>query len=619
MITFIPVLRGILLTAVFLALNTALAGSDETSKVQTFSALAHFGAPKYPDGFTHFDYVNPDAPKGGHLKRNSFGNFDSLNRYLAKGKLPPDLDLLYDTLMVRSADEPLSVYPLLAKRVEMVPGGHWITFHLDPRARFHSGHPVTSKDVAFTAELFSQQATSFYQELLHDVTKVETPSEHTVTFFFKPDSDSKIAIQLAQLPILEARFWQDREFSRTSLTPHSGSGPYRIKKIDAGKRIVYERVKDYWAKDLPVNRGRYNFDLITWDVYNEPEVALQAFLTGHYNFRHESSTKRWETGYPKDLEAAGLHKSEIRFLSPRGMLGFVFNTRQPKFQDRRVREAIALLFDFNWSNTHLFGGSYTRSNSWFNNSDFAATGMPDEEELKLLRPLQQHLPPVLFEKPFQAPETDGSGNIRPQILQALELLKAAGWELKEGVMTHRETGDALKFALLYLTQEFERILQQYRKNLARIGIHMDIQKVDIAHYMRDIRRLDFDMCGWYFYMHNLPGGIDLNVQWHSSTANQPATRNLPGINNPAVDALLAKVATANSYDQLRTTLRALDRVLLWEYYVVPRWYNPIARITWHNELIPPRFVPLYTSPDLTLWWSREAEGDSGKASTARLH
>ncbi len=604
----------LLLLSLTVAPFALAADSSETSgdEVKTFYSLARFGQAKYPDNFKHFDYVNPQAPKGGNLKRNFMGNFDALNRYIYKGKLPPDLELLYDTLMVRSADEPISVYPLLAERVEMIPGGSWMTFHLNPTARFHSGKAVTSEDVNFTYEIFKKEATPFYQEMLGNIDRTEIADTHKITFFFKPGADEVLPTLLAQLPVIEAAYWKERDFSKASLIPHSGSGPYRIKHIDNGKRIVYERVKDYWAADLPVNRGRYNFDTVTWDVYNEPEVALQAFLTGQYNFRYESSSKRWDSGYPKDLTTAGLHRNESRFLSPRGMMGFVFNTRQPRFQDRRVREAITLLFDFEWSNTYLFNGWYKRSNSWFNNSDFAATGLPDKAELELLNPLKQYLPPVLFEEKFKVPETDGSGNIRPQLIQALKLLNEAGWELRNGKLINKTSQEHLTFSMLYLTQEFERVLQQFRKNLARAGISMEIHKVDLAHYMRDIRRADYDMCGWYFYMHAIPGSIDLKTIWHSSDADQVASRNLAGIKNPAVDALLDKAAAAQTYEQLRTTLRALDRVLLWEYYVVPRWYNPVARIAWRNELVPPHFTPLYSSPDLTLWWSREAVSVSGK-------
>ena len=404
-------------------------------------ALTLHGEPKYSQGFTHFDYVNPEAPKGGKITLAAFGTFDTLNPFIEKGTPPAGIFLLYDTLMAASRDEPFSRYPLIAEAVDKASDNSQITFYLNKNARFHDGHPITADDVLFTFNLLTEQGSPFYRSYYSDVAQVNIIDKQTIRFLFKHTNNRELPLILAELPVMPKHYWDqpDNTFLATSLEPPLGSGPYRISAASAGKHIHYERVKDYWAKDLPVNQGRHNFDQKQFNYYRDTHVMVEALKAGDYDLRFENVAKNWATAYDIPAVASGaLIKEQITTLAPEGMQGFLFNTRKPLFANPLVRSALLYAMDFEWLNRQLFYDSYRRSTSYFANSDMMATGLPSVAEQALLAPFRDQLPPQLFTEPYQLPVTDGSGNIRPYLQKGLALLKQAGWTLNNGELLNEQ-------------------------------------------------------------------------------------------------------------------------------------------------------------------------------------
>lgn len=436
--------------------------------------------PKYPADFQHFEYVNPDAPKGGTLRQAGFGSFDSLNPFINKGVAADDISLIYDTLTTNSLDEPFTVYGLLAEKIEKGPNNSWVRFHLRPQARFHDGEPVKAEDVVFTFETLMSKGAPHYRGYYADVEKVVAESPRRVRFDFKHAGNRELPMILGQLPVLPKHWWEDRDFSSGSLEVPLGSGPYRVDKIQAGRSIRYARVEDYWGKDLPVNRGFYNFDRINFDYYRDNTVALQAFKAGHFDYWFETSAKNWATAYDIAAVRDGrIVKDEIRNYNPTGMQGFIFNIRRPQLEDRRVREALGLLFDYEWTNRQLFNGAYTRTRSYFDNSELASSGLPDADELKVLEPLRGKIPDEVFDKAFELPHTEGNGVIREQQRQAYRLLTEAGWKVENDRMLDAQD-KPVKLEFLLVQAEFERVLLPYKRNLADLGIELEIRRVDVS-------------------------------------------------------------------------------------------------------------------------------------------
>lgn len=579
-----------------------------TSAASGTHALTLYGEPpRYPADFTHFDYVNPQAPRGGTLRLSGFGSFDSLNGFISRGTAADQLGLIYDTLTVHALDEPFTEYGLIAERIEKAEDNTWVRFHLRPAARFHDGHPITAADVVFTFNTLLEHGAPFYRAYYGDVKEVTADNDHSVTFHFQHGLNRELPLVLGQLPVLPEHYWAERDFNRTGLEPPLGSGPYRIGQVRAGRSMSFERVIDYWAADLPVRRGFYNFDRITVDYYRDLGVALEAFKAGQFDFNEEYSAKNWSTGYDSPaLNEGRIIKEEIPNLNTRGMQGFVFNLRKPYFQDVRVRKAIALLFDFEWANSRLFHGAYERSYSYFGNSELGAEGLPGEEELALLEPLREQLPEAAFDPAYIPPETDGSGNIRDQRREAYALLQEAGWRIEDDQLVNAE-GDPLSFEFLLIQADFERVLLPYKRNLASLGIDMQLRRIDVSQYVNRLRSRDFDMVVTNFAQSNSPGN-EQREYWHSSSADNPGSRNLMGLQDQAVDKLVEGLIQADSRAELVTHTRALDRVLRAGHYLVPNYHTSMYRVAYWKKFAHPEQAPRYDLGLYTWWATPDAAG-----------
>jgi len=573
-------------------------------------AIAMHGTPKYDENFQHFDYVNPQAPKGGTLRLAtvSTSGFDSLNPFIIKGVPAAGItylrqSYLYDSLAVHAADEPFTLYGLIAERMEVPPDRSAITFHLNPRARFQDGQPITAADVAYTFELLTKKGHPLFSNYYKDVAAVEILDPQRIKFSFSTNKNRELPLILAEMPVLPKHYWEDRDFSKTSLDIPLGSGPYRIAEVDPGRSISYQRNPDYWAKALPVNRGRYNFDLIKIDYYRDDNVALQALKSGEYDFRIENSAKNWATAYNgPPFDRNELVTAEIPNHQPAGMQGFAYNTRRPLFTDPQVRRALAYAFDFEWTNQNIFYGAYYRTKSYFDNSELAARGLPDNDEFEILNPFRKQLPEEVFSKVYTPPSTSGGSSIRHNLRTAARLLKEAGWEVRDNVLTHAKSGEPFSFEILLAQPSMERVVLPFKKNLSRLGINMRIRMVDTQQYINRINTFDFDMIVYSIGQSNSPGNEQRDY-WHSSEAERPGSRNLMGIKDPVVDQLIELVIGANDRKSLITRVRALDRVLLWGHYVIPQFHNRVFRVAYWNHFGRPENPPLY-SIGLDTWWHK---------------
>lgn len=564
--------------------------------------LALHGDLKYPPDFTHFGYVNPEAPKGGTLRQAAIGTFDTFNDFILKGVSVAGVGMIYDTLMAKSDDEPFSQYGLIAEKVAVAADQASVIFYINPLARFHDSHKITAADVVFTFNLLLEKGQPMYKRYYADVTGVVALDESRVEFTFKDGSNAEMPLIVGQLVVLPRHFWQEREFNHADLDLPLGSGPYRIKSFIAGKSITYERVSDYWAADLPVNKGRNNFANLVYDYYRDATVALEAFKSGEYDFRHENVSKNWATLYKGPQFTDGrIVKKEISHGIPQGLQGFVFNTRRSFFSDRKVREALIYAFDFEWSNKNLFYDQYQRSNSYFSNSELAADGPPSPAEIAILKPFAEQLPAEVFKDSYHLPSTDGRGNNRRNLRQAAALLKNAGWIIKDKKLVDK-AGKPFHFEILLTAPAFERIVLPYKRNLARLGIDIDVRVVDTAQYLNRVRKFDFDMVVWSFGQSLSPGN-EQRYYWHSEVADIPGSRNLAGIKDPVVDALVEDIIHTKDRQSLVTSTRALDRVLQWGFYVMPHWYISTFRIAYWNKFSQPEILPKY-GLGLMTWWAK---------------
>lgn len=578
-------------------------------------ALTLYGEPpKYPADFKHFDYVNPEAPKGGLLRQRGIGGFDSFNPYIPKGN-PVDVEpLIYDSLTYHSPDEPFTEYGLLAEKIDKAEDNRYVRFFLNPKARFHDGQPVTAEDVIFTFNTLVEKGDPMYRHYYADVDKVVAEDRLTVRFDFKHKDNRELPLILGQIHVLPKHWWADRDFSKGGLEPPLGSGPYRIGKVSPGSRVEFERVKDWWGQDLPVSRGLYNFDRIRVDYYRDTQVALEGFKAGQFDVNLEYSAKDWNTGYDSPaLRDGRFVMAAIPNHNPAGMQGYVFNLRRPMFQDRRVREAIAQLFDFEWANKQLFYGAYKRTGSYFANSEMAATGLPDEAELKLLEPLRDKLPPEVFTQAFKPPVSDGSGIIREQSRRAFQLLTEAGYRIEDDKMIGPD-GKPLAFEFLNFQPNLERVILPFKRNLAELGIDLHIRRVDTSQYINRLRSRDFDMTSAIWPQSNSPGNEQREF-WHSASAENPGSRNLMGLRDPAIDQLVDGLIRADSRQALITHARALDRALLWGHYVVPNYYVDTWRVAYWKRFGRPAATPLYDFGLMT-WWE-EAPANPPRRKSAK--
>jgi microcin C transport system substrate-binding protein len=565
------------------------------------NGIALHGSPKYATDFTHFDYVNPDAPKGGDLRLSAIGTFDSLNPYILKGVPAADAGMVFETLMQNSLDEPFSQYGWVAESVTVAPDRSWVSYKVRPEARFHDGQPITPEDIIFSFETLRDKGHPFYHSYYKDVVKAEKTGPHEVKFTFRGAGNTELPLIMGQLPVLAKHFWQGKDFAATTLDPIIGSGPYKIESVTPGRTITYKRVADWWGKDLPVNKGRYNFDTIRYDYYRDATVDLEAFFAGRYDFRLENIAKEWATAYTTDAVKKGLIvKQEIKNELPSGMQGFVFNTRRELFKDRRVREALSYAFDFEWTNKTVAYGAYKRTTSYFENSELAAHGLPSPEELKILEPYRGKIPDEVFTAEFKPPVTDGSGDDRENLLKASELLREAGWTLKDGKLVNAK-GEPFKFEIVNESPVFERWVQPFLRNLERLGIQADFRIVDTAQYQNLIDNFDFDMIIHVFPQSLSPGNEQRDF-WSSSRAGQKGSRNLIGVRNPVVDDLVDKLIHAPDRATLITVCRALDRVLSWNYYVIPHWYIGAWRVAYWDMFGQPKIMPKYGLAFEDSWW-----------------
>ncbi|NUT89212.1 ABC transporter substrate-binding protein [Pseudomonas corrugata] len=556
--------------------------------------------PKYPADFKHFDYVNPDAPKGGIFRQGGFGGFDSLNPFISKGVPADDIGLIYDTLAKQGLDEPFTEYGLIAEKIEKAPDNAWVRFYLRPEAHFNDGHPVRAEDVVFSFQTLTKDGAPMFRGYYNDVAEVIAEDPLKVLFKFKHTNNRELPLILGQLPVLPKHWWADRDFNKGNLEIPLGSGPYRVTEVKAGRSVRYERVKDYWGKDLPVNRGFYNFDVLTTDYYRDNTVAVEALKAGQFDFWLEMTAKNWANAYNIPAVTEGrLIKEQIPNGNPTGMQGFVYNLRRPVFQDVRVRKALSLLLDFEWTNKQLFNGAYARTRSYFENSEMAATGLPGEDELKILEPLRGKIPEQVFTEAFQPSICDGSGMIRDHQRQAYQLLQEAGWRIVDDKMVDAQ-GKPVVLEFLLAQTEFERILLPFKRNLSDLGIELVIRRVDVSQYINRVRSRDFDLVVGSFPQSSSPGNEQREF-WMSAAADKPGSRNTMGLKDPAVDQLVEQLINADSRKSLVAHARALDRVLQWGYYVIPNWHIKTWRVAYWNHIGHPKVTPTYDI-GTTTWW-----------------
>jgi microcin C transport system substrate-binding protein len=566
--------------------------------------LSIFGTLKYPADFQHFDWVNPNAPKGGRLA--TIGTvarttFDSFNAFILKGDPAQGLDYLYDSLMTPSLDEPDAVYGLVASGAEVAGDSHSVTFHLRPEAAFADGSPLRARDVVFTFFTLKREGHPLYQVQLEDVTDAVAVDPLTVRYTLAGAASRDLPLLIASLPILPEAYYQTHKFAETTLDPPFGSGPYRLADFRPGAFVSYRRREDYWAKDLPVNRGRFNFDELRFEYYRDRTAELESLKAGAFDLREEFTARDWVTAYDVPaLKAGRLVRLTLPDERPAGAQGFFLNTRRSKLADPRVREALDDAFDFEWMNKNIFYGLYTRTESFFENSDLKASGMPSAGELALLEPFRNALPPEVFAEPYRPPVSDGTGNDRRLLRKAGELLNAAGWQLKDAKLVDAR-GEALELEFLIVDQTSERVIAPYLKNLLALGIQSTIRRVDPAQYERRVKAFDFDIVTSRFALRPTPG-VELKAFLGSAAATTDGSYNLAGIANPAVDALLERIARANSREELATCTRALDRVLRAGHYWVPQWYRPYHYIAYWNKYDRPTVKPRYARGIIQSWW-----------------
>ncbi|EHN8817994.1 ABC transporter substrate-binding protein [Enterobacter hormaechei] len=583
---------------VVLTLLALVSLSSQAQTIKESTAFAVIGEPKYAVNFNHYDYVNPAAPKGGNVTLSATGTFDNFNRFALRGVAAARTESLYDTLFVTSDDEPGSYYPLVAENVRYADDFSWAEIAINPRARFHDGTPVSARDVAFTFHKFMTEGVPQFR-LVYKGTTVKAIAPLTVRIEL-PEPNKENMLSLFSLPVMPESFWKNHKLSDPLSTPPLAGGPYRITDWRMGQYVIYSRVKDYWAATLPVNRGRWNFDTIRYDYYLDDNVAFEAFKAGAFDLRVENSAKNWATRYiGKNFAKGYIVKDEHKNESAQDTRWLAFNIQRPVFSDRRVREAITLAFDFEWMNKALFYGAYSRANSYFQNTEYAARDYPHPDELVLLAPMKAELPPEVFTRVFEPPKSDGNGFDRDNLLKASNLLDDAGWVLKNRQRVNVQTGKPLSFELLIASGANDQWVLPFKKNLARLGVTMNIRQVDMAQLTNRKRSRDYDMMQTLWAAQPWPSS-DLQISWASEYID--SSYNAPGVKSPVIDALIAKIVAAQGdKNKLLPLGRALDRVLTWNYYMLPMWYMGEDRVARWDKFSLPAVRPVYTL-GFDTWW-----------------
>jgi peptide/nickel transport system substrate-binding protein len=590
------------------ALVLALLLFTSAARAEPVHGIALYGAPKQPADFAHFSYVNPDAPKGGRLVLSAFGSYDSLNPLIVKGVAANGIrDLTIESLMARGLDEPFTLYGLIAETVEVPDDRSSVTFNLNPKAHFSDGHPITADDVIFSLQLLKEKGRPNHRTYYAKVAKTERLSDHAVRFTFDAAGDREVPLIIGLMPVLPKHAINPDTFENTSLKIPVGSGPYRVGKIDAGRSVGLVRDENYWGRDLPVNRGRYNFDEIRYDYFREGSVMFDAFKSGQVDLWPEEDPRRWANGYdfPAIRDGRAV-KREFEIGLPAGMTALVFNTRRTVFADARVREALIGLFDFEWINRTLYAGLYQRTQSYFERSILASTGRPaDAREREILAPFPDAVKPAIMDGTFRFPSTDGSGRSRENQEKSFRLLQAAGYELRDRKLIEAKTGRQLEFEILASTTSQEGLLLSFARNVERLGIKVKLRVVDGAQYQQRLTSYDYDMIQNTWSSSLSPGNEQL-FRWSTQAAKTDGTYNFAGVENPAADAMIQALLAAKTEEDFVSAVRALDRVLLSGDYVIPLFFIPKQWLAYWTRLQHPEKTPLF-GYNVESWWSADVK------------
>lgn len=594
--------------AAALLLLPRLAWAQEGGEAESYG-LSSFGDLKYGPDFRHFDYVNPNAPKGGTLAiqikqttgNQNFDTFNTLNIFVLRGDGAAGMGSTFDSLMAGSGDEPDALYGLVAKSVRVSDDKLTYRFLIRPEARFHDGSKLTARDVAFSLNVLKEKGHPVYRSILTQMTAAEAEADDILRVRLAPERSRDLHLTVAGMPIFSERYWQGRDFEASTLEAPLGSGPYKVARFEQGRFIEFERVPDYWAKDLPVNVGQNNFDRVRYEYFRDRTVAFEAFKNGTLNFHEEYTSRIWATGYDFPAFREGrVKKEEIANEAPVSIQGWYFNTRRPAFKDPRIREAIGLAFDFEWTNANIMFGSYKRTTSFFENTDMKAVGKPSPEELALLEPFRGKLPAAVFGEPPVPPVSDGSGQDRQLLRRADELLRAAGCK-REGGALRLPNGQPFTIEFLDFQQALQPHTQPFQSNLKRLGIDARSRIVDAAQYQRRMDEFDFDMASRNLLGSATPGD-GLRIVYGSKAAETSGSRNLAGIADPAVDALIEKIAQAKTRADLVIACRALDRVLRAGHYWVPMWFKAADWLAYWDQFSHPDTKPRFSSGAPGTWW-----------------
>ena len=573
------------------------------AKTNISHAIAMHGEPKYDQNFISVEYVSNNAEKGGNIVRSAIGTYDTFNPFTLKGTSAAGIGLLYESLTVGSSDEAFTEYGLLAKSIEWPDDRSWVTFTLRDEAKWHDGKKITSDDVVWTFNTLMEKGHPFYKYYYGDVSEVIKITENKVKFEFSTNTNKELVLIVGQLPVLPKHYWENKNFEETTLDVPIGSGPYKVKSFDAGRSITYELDMDYWGFEnniVPIKVGKDNMGSIRYDYYKDRGVEREAFKSGEIDFFSENTSKEWATGYDIDAVTEGLIKKElIPHENPQGMQAFAFNTRKDIFADKRVRKALSFAFDFEWTNKNLFYGAYKRTDSFFENSELASSGLPSQAELAYLNPYIDQLPKEIFNEEYSNPKTDGSGFIRNELQEATKLLQEAGWKLRDGKLEN-SNGEPFEFEILLVSPAFERIVLPFIDNLEKLGINASLRTIDSSQYQKRIESFDFDMVVFTFSQSLSPGNEQRNF-WSSVAADTNGSRNIIGIKNNVIDLLIENLINAKDREDLITISRALDRVLLWNYYVIPQWHISAYRVLYWDMFDQPKQKPKY-SLGFDTWW-----------------
>ena len=566
------------------------------------------GDPKYGPDITHFDYVNPNAPKGGTIRLSASGTFDTFNPFNAKGTPGAGAAIATETLMVNGSNEAFTMYGLLAETLEWPEDRSWVIFNLHPEARWHDGKPVTADDVIFSFNILVEKGRPLYRFYYQSVTEAVKLGERRVKFTFQAGENRELPLIMGQLPVLPKHYWEGRDFTATTLEPPLGSGPYRIAAFEPGRFVEIERVKDYWGERIPIRVGTDNYDTVRYEYFLDRQIVRQALKAGRVDYFSENSAKEWATQYNMPaVEADVLHKQQILNESSGGMQAFYMNARRDQFKDRRVRQALAYAFDFQWTNKTVYFGQYQQPASYWAPTELAARGLPQGEELEILQRYRGRVPEEVFTTPYLPPKTDGSGWPRENLQTAFEILAEAGWTVRDMKLMNAD-GVQLSFEFLYGDIAQERVLLPFIFNLRRLGIDVRLRLVDRSQYINRFRARDFDMM-IFNNAQSLSPGNEQRDQWGSAAADQSSSRNIAGIEDPVIDELIELVIAAPDRESLIQRTRALDRVLLWGHYVIPQLIAPFDRILYWDKFGRPERVPL-NGPSVFRWWIDEEKAAS---------